>query len=117
MIGDNVYVMYGAANNMRFDDVHVFNVKNKDWKEILATGTFPMAREGAALVTVIPPRPDFAPDYRSSHHSMVSIKEQTPGALDSNSLKPPTRPAVRFRKYNANEFFVVLGGASTGIVH
>eukprot|EP00472_Partenskyella_glossopodia_P010491 CAMPEP_0197523014 /NCGR_PEP_ID=MMETSP1318-20131121/8033_1 /TAXON_ID=552666 /ORGANISM="Partenskyella glossopodia, Strain RCC365" /LENGTH=735 /DNA_ID=CAMNT_0043075567 /DNA_START=147 /DNA_END=2354 /DNA_ORIENTATION=+ len=104
---NRIFVSFGAANNVRFEDMYYYDINEQRWHEMINTEPFPFAREGASAILVEPPPSTSYPDYRQPWSPPVSQER-----------KKFNRPKVRYRHmFNADRFFLVFGGASTGPVH
>ena len=72
-----LFVMFGAANNIRFDDMYYFDTSEMRWHEVVQVHPFPFAREGSSAILVTPPQAEAFPDYSSPWRPQVGGPRRT----------------------------------------
>jgi len=113
IIEDKLFVHGGVANNIPFEDLITFDLRNRKWEEQFPTGPYPNAREGHTTCKV---QPDPAPEQEIPPPNWKPI-EPNPDSKDKENLQPllhqlVPRPLNRYRKYYWNSrWLFMFGGA------
>lgn len=112
LVGSTMFIMGGVFNNVPLEDVWQLDLSKGVWEETRAIGGFPMAREGASLVKVVP--------TPLEEDQKVTPPPWTPPPMGQVSntetgLRPrhgSERPVPRYRKqFQENQYLLLFGGA------